>query len=626
MKLIYCYIEEFRNIFDQEFNFSIDYECHFRDRRLSIRRRRLDLAEEMLLDDFQKRMTLIVGKTGTGKSNILQLIGMPEEHRLDRYPDARYLMLYADERNENRYVAECHNVMPKGVLGRGGLGKARFIEFEYADGKIRKSKCVDTKKEHGTVVVYSYDRNSVSPRLFPEIHVDGAIQESRFFQRFTIPFERSNVGVACWFVREMIEDLPEDNVKRDAALEIASINWSERLNVKLPDDVMAEYRFYHDNLYDKSWKSVLDVPRFFEDNRLPGDGVSEKEKFVHDLLTDFALYLRKWAQTITPVTERRLAMYRAMGMIRDLGIDDFASLPDGKCDDLKRRIDWLCQYIDVHTDELNANQGLLWQIGSDIIDIADLFGQFDDECFSEGVFRFYVEDMDCDANPLRDLFERMSGYRADQLGAFTSELLPFEIVPLSSGEYQYARVLGIVNEFTAKSKMGSRRGVRPDSIVLLLDEPETFMHPEMCRKFLYWVDRIITDNLKDVDVQLIMTTHSPFMLSDAMPSQIIRISVDDDGCCRQIGANPDFKTYAGDIHAIMANDFFFDYSIGELSRIRVMTLIDKIKEVGEREVLDEDAKVLLILIREMAQEIGDRLLRESMILMIDQILRRTNND
>ena len=111
-----------------------------------------------------------------------------------------------------------------------------------------------------------------------------------------------------------------------------------------------------------------------------------------------------------------------------------------------------------------------------------------------------------------------------------------------------------------------------------------------------------------------------------MPSQIIRISVDDDGCCRQIGANPDFKTYAGDIHAIMANDFFFDYSIGELSRIRVMTLIDKIKEVGEREVLDEDAKVLLILIREMAQEIGDRLLRESMILMIDQILRRTNND
>ena len=60
MKLIYCYIEEFRNIFDQEFNFSIDYECHFRDRRLSIRRRRLDLAEEMLLDDFQKRMGMFL--------------------------------------------------------------------------------------------------------------------------------------------------------------------------------------------------------------------------------------------------------------------------------------------------------------------------------------------------------------------------------------------------------------------------------------------------------------------------------------------------------------------------------------------------------------------------------------
>lgn len=603
----------------------MDFECHFRDRKLSIKRRNLSLPEEMLLDDFQKRMTLIVGKTGTGKSNLLQLIGMPEERRIQYYSEAKYFILYADESAENRFVAECHNILPKGIIGQGYAGEIRFIRFEYINGKITKSSINARDTEHKTAIVYSYDRNTVSPHLFPEIHVDGVFPNQVFFPRFTIPFENSNVGVACWYVQNMIESLSEDNLKKDATLEILSMNWNERLNVKLSDEVLSEYRFYYDNLDDKTWKGVLDVHRYFEDNRIPSEGISPKDQFIHDLLTDYALYLRKWAQVITPVSEARLAMYRAMGKIQDLGIKEFYTLPDGKCEDLRKRINWLCQYIDVHTDEINANMGLLWQIGTDIIDIADYFEQFDEECFEEGKFIYFIEDMEFDEDPLKGLFERMSGYRADQLGAFTSELLPFEIKPLSSGEYQYARVLGIVNEFSAKNKLRSQKDTKPESIILLLDEPETFMHPEMCRKLLYWIDRIITSNLKDIKVQLIMTTHSPFMLSDAMPSQIIRIQTNEEGCCRRLPQNAEFMTFAGDIHAILANDFFFDYSIGELSRSRVMTLIDIIKKIGDKGNIEEEDIDRLVIIRELLPAFGDRLLRESMEIMIDNIIDRRND-
>ena len=41
-----------------------------------------------------------------------------------------------------------------------------------------------------------------------------------------------------------------------------------------------------------------------------------------------------------------------------------------------------------------------------------------------------------------ELFERMEQYRPDDAGIFTECLLPYEFTRLSTGEYQYAKVLG----------------------------------------------------------------------------------------------------------------------------------------------------------------------------------------
>lgn len=77
MKLIYCYISKFRNIIDQEVCLSSDWDVHFRDGSLAIRQKEKNEALDYLYgNEYMKELYVIVGKTGSGKTNFLQLLGM----------------------------------------------------------------------------------------------------------------------------------------------------------------------------------------------------------------------------------------------------------------------------------------------------------------------------------------------------------------------------------------------------------------------------------------------------------------------------------------------------------------------------------------------------------------------
>ena len=77
MKLIYAYVRSFKNIQEQEFMLSDDYDVFFEDNRLTI-----DKTDNAEVKDFLygnnliKDLHIIVGRTGSGKTNLLQLIGM----------------------------------------------------------------------------------------------------------------------------------------------------------------------------------------------------------------------------------------------------------------------------------------------------------------------------------------------------------------------------------------------------------------------------------------------------------------------------------------------------------------------------------------------------------------------
>jgi len=82
MELVYLWVEDYKNIHKQGFNFSPRFECEYKDGNLTIcdkkekdnKCKNKDYIENFFGDNIN--VTAIVGKNGSGKSSILKLILM----------------------------------------------------------------------------------------------------------------------------------------------------------------------------------------------------------------------------------------------------------------------------------------------------------------------------------------------------------------------------------------------------------------------------------------------------------------------------------------------------------------------------------------------------------------------
>ena len=205
----------------------------------------------------------------------------------------------------------------------------------------------------------------------------------------------------------------------------------------------------------------------------------------------------------------------------------------------------------------------------------------------------------------------MEGYRPDDTGIFTNELLPYHFLCISSGEYQFAKILGGIEELCVRLSVDKTK----PHIIYLLDEPETYMHPELCRTFLKRLDDVLKERTARTDIQIIISTHSPLLLSDVLPGQITRLDLDKNGYC--LIKNSTEKAYFGaNIHTILADGFFLDYTIGEYARVFLQENINWLKEflVKENKTVDDKHRVQEL--KSIVPYIGDPLIKNSFEVLI----------
>ena len=71
MELVYLWVEKYKNIEKQGFNFSPRFHCEYKENKLTI-----DKNEDYIPDFFGNNIniTAIVGKNGSGKSSVLECI------------------------------------------------------------------------------------------------------------------------------------------------------------------------------------------------------------------------------------------------------------------------------------------------------------------------------------------------------------------------------------------------------------------------------------------------------------------------------------------------------------------------------------------------------------------------
>lgn len=136
-----------------------------------------------------------------------------------------------------------------------------------------------------------------------------------------------------------------------------------------------------------------------------------------------------------------------------------------------------------------------------------------------------------------------------------SDLFSVQFENLSDGEIVYFNTFSsIFMEIREASKDGR-------DCVLVLDEPDLNLHPEWCRRF---IDDCITlvNNYSAVNVQFIIATHSPYMISDVPKENVFSLEEKE----KMIVIKRAEKTFAANIIDILSDTFFLDYSIGEFAR------------------------------------------------------------
>lgn len=634
MKLIFAYIRSFKNIREQEFVLSDDYEVTFAKNRLHIKQTELaDIKEYLYKGNLIKDLHLIVGRTGAGKTNFLQLIGMEyRERRFSSQTDA-YFLLYKGEGKE-QFCVELFNIyIPQLTRAfsvsrtAGNLNNGCFcFSYDYNSGKISDASRIGQDDLEDTAIVNTFDRNAFANYPYHDIIEP---MSGQWISRKVTSYDDIYPAKVVNAAGEYIKQMPEDNVKRRASFVINRENWQYRINVELPYTLLEkEYWLYGEKRQDGIIKSLSDIPfASLSTGKLrkgrTDSKVSAKEMFLHDLMTDYAIYLRKIAISVTELSEH-LSSRRPL--IKQDGIENPTVLPDGAEDiSLESRLSWLGQYIDYHTDEINGNKGLVWQETKEIRDSIDILRQFDDSYFTEDTFSYPIVKISETDERFIALFEMMGQYHRDQYNVFPKEFLPYKLTYLSSGEFQYAKIWGALEEaIETKMGIGNKAGLpqemRPLQLIVLMDEPETYLHPEYCREFISKTVDILKRRNPSLQLQLIVSTHSPFMLSDTLTSQVTRIDYDEeDGRC--IVLEPSSKQYfAANIFSIMSDGFFLDYTIGEYARGFLEEKYQFLKRLLNNSStisvadLEEIGKIQRLL-----PYIGDEMIRHSFELIINHL-------
>lgn len=160
------------------------------------------------------------------------------------------------------------------------------------------------------------------------------------------------------------------------------------------------------------------------------------------------------------------------------------------------------------------------------------------------------------------------------------------IPSLSSGELQFLftihTVLYHLRNINSVQNSGSNNKILYKNINLLFDEIEICFHPNFQRIFISELLR----NLNEMDIEniksinILFSTHSPFILSDIPQSNILRLE------SGSKSTKQFHQTFGANIHDLLANDFFLkDGFIGEFAKEKINDIIHNLSyKINEKEI------------------------------------------
>lgn len=559
MELIFMYIKNYKNLRNLELNLSNTLKVSYYQENMESG---LIIQERNSGDNFfgskVKNITAVIGKNGVGKTNILDLLGMRQLNRRKiHFYNNKYLFIYS--LGNSRFVFEGNDIqriknsisnLPDKIDINSNSG------FNFVAKKINNTlvfeKLIESSNDQDRedISIFSFRHYYPSNNLLPIDDTSLENESTPFFNRFVL--EGSNIS---YF--QKYSTLLSLNGSHDYL--------SANNNILFDNKGKREMIIKTNLPTVPEGKISLNISKGFLENSI----INSKSHEVLNARNEFLFtFLYELCNVLAVIY---------------IGYDNLDN--NNYVKKIEHKINNKIESIEVNNNYneyyLHIIQKILFLIEgqknnpsnttkviSYIEKISYYINNLEQSWFEGDFIRVPLESTP--PSDVTNFLRLIDSFNPHNHSLFSlNNFIEVEFLPFSSGEEALLNLYSSIHEMLSINKNNG------DTAVIVLDEPETHLHPEWSRLLVYnlilFLENIDTDFKH---FQLIISTHSPFIVSDLPNDNIIALE-NNGGYTNQVDI---LSSFAANIHTLLYQEFFMSSTIGEFAKHKINNAINLIKK------------------------------------------------
>lgn len=604
MELIYIWVEKYRNIRNTGFNLSPKFKVDFNkplETPYPILTIQQTEKEPNLFEQKIENITAIIGKNGSGKTNILDLIGAKRYDRtsLGHYNNLKYFLVYHLENNKFAFEGSNFNYIKNNIeeysngKNSNNISEPYSIVVEKLDNKFFYKGFLQFAqgsepdyKDNINYFSFRYRYTGTAYQHYQSMTIEN--EPSHLFNRINL--NQKNTGYSA--IYQMIVDLNKNlSVEKESSFMFAFKNdmyLTITPNMHTNDDIDLEL--------EKGFGDKFNILDLSNKN---GPKFNEKQDFInlflyrlcHSLAAQFFLLPKMKNELSTLVTT----------------IKEFKVEEDNFYNYYIKIIDLLLSYHEKNDHYFKNKQQIIDTLERYITYILEL----DPEWFNRNNITIPLNNkvkLNTSINEFLKLFDSLN-FIDEEIQSLI-KVFSLDFHPFSAGEEALLSLFSALHYALSLDYNKTK-----DKAIILLDEPDNFMHPEWSRLLINELSSFL-NRLENgyQSYQLIITTHSPFIISDLPKDNVIALEKDlFTGYCKQV---PIVESFASNIHTLLAHDFFMTSTIGEFAKYKINKAISLLNNTGDLSITEKEEIEYIISI------IGEPLIKNKLEILFENVFHK----